>query len=63
MRWFSYAFIFRVLQLRLRLGFVLTFPSVRAMTHVGTDSVCLPALASLRFLAAGLIRAMRFISL
>jgi hypothetical protein len=44
-----------------RLGFVLTFPEVRIMTHVGTASFCLVAFASLCFLAGGLVRAM-FIS-
>jgi hypothetical protein len=57
---FSYGFIFRVRQFLRRFGFVRTFPSVRAITHVGTDSFSFPALASLRFLAAGLIRAIRF---
>ncbi len=56
----SYAFIFLVRQFLRRLGLVLTLPSVRAITHVGTDSVSFPALASLRFLAAGLIRAIGF---
>jgi hypothetical protein len=45
----------------MRLGFVLTFPAVLAITQVGTGSFCLVALASLCFLAGGLIRAM-FIS-
>jgi len=53
----SYAFIFLLLQFLWRLGLVLTLPSVLAMTHVGTDSFVLVALANRRFLAAGLIRA------
>lgn len=57
---FSYAFIFLVLQFLRRLGLVLTLPSVRAITQVGTEAVSLPALASLRFFAAGLIRAIVF---
>jgi hypothetical protein len=51
----------RVLHCRLRLGVVLTLPLVLAITHVGTACLSLLALANLRFLAGGLIRAM-FIS-
>jgi hypothetical protein len=58
---FSYAFIFRFLQFLLRFGFVLTFPSVRTITQVGTDFFCFVALPSRRFLAGGFIRAI-FIS-
>src|SRR5512136_2674325 len=58
--WCSYGFSLRVRQFLRRLGLVLTLPSVRAITHVGTDSFTLPALANRNFLAAGLIRAIRF---
>lgn len=50
-----------LLQFLCRLGFVLTFPPVRAITQVGTAFFSLLALDSLRFLAGGLIRAI-FIS-
>jgi hypothetical protein len=49
-----------VLQVLLRLGLVLTFPSVRAITQVGTACFSLLALPNLRFLAGGLIRAIPF---
>src|SRR3989304_6302324 len=52
--WFSYAFIFRVLQFLRRLGFVLTFPSVRTITQVGAGFFCFPALARRCFFAGGL---------
>lgn len=49
----SYGFILRVRQLRRCLGLERTLPSVRAITHVGTDCDSLPALAKRSFFAGG----------
>ncbi len=56
----SYALIFLDRHCLL-LGFVLTFPPVLAITHVGTAFFSFPAFASLRFFAVGLFLVM-FIS-
>jgi hypothetical protein len=59
----SYGFIFRVRQLRRCFGFDRTLPSVRAITHVGTDCDSLPALANRSFFAVGFTLAIVYILL
>jgi hypothetical protein len=52
-----------VRQLRLLFGLVLTLPSVRAITHVGTDCDSLPAFANRSFFAVGFTLAIFYILL